>query len=175
MDASTSDPSPNRSPARTYVRTPFLVGPDFPRPSSPALASLQELADLTAFAKANGFVDETLSLWDVPFWSERQSESKFGFEEEELRPYFALPNVLDGLFSLCARMFDVRIVESAEPVSKWHPDVKYFDVLDGQVPLLPLSFDCTAGSTRKWHKLSLTARSDQAWRLSLFLGRRAAA
>lgn len=173
MDASTSDPSPNRSPAR-HIRTHAL--PSRPRfPSSPPLASLQELADLTAFAKANGFVDETLSLWDVPFWSERQSESKFGFEEEELRPYFALPNVLDGLFSLCARMFDVRIVESAEPVSKWHPDVKYFDVLDGQVPLLPLSFDCTAGSTRKRHKLSLTARSDQAWRLSLFLGRRAAA
>jgi Zn-dependent oligopeptidase len=106
-----------------------------PIPSpSPARSPQQELADLTAFAKANGFADDTLSLWDVPFWSERQSESKFGFEEEELRPYFALPNVLDGLFSLCSRIFDVRIVDSTEPVPKWHPDVKFFDVLDGQVP-----------------------------------------
>ena len=39
----------------------------------------------------------------IPFWSERQSESLFGFEEEELRPYFALPNVLSGLFGLCKR------------------------------------------------------------------------
>ena len=40
---------------------------------------------------------QALALWDVPFWSERQSEAIFGFEEEELRPYFALPNVLNGL------------------------------------------------------------------------------
>ena len=87
---------------------------------------------MTAFARENGFTDDELCLWDVPFWSERQSEAKFGFEEEELRPYFALPNVLDGLFSLCSRIFDVKIVESKETVAKWHEDVKYFDVLDGQ-------------------------------------------
>ena len=64
-------------------------------------AAQKELAELTAFAKEKGFTEEKLELWDVPFWSERQSEQIFGFEEEELRPYFALPNVLDGLFALC--------------------------------------------------------------------------
>ena len=61
-------------------------------------AAQKELAQLTSFAKSKGFDGEALALWDVPFWSERLSEEKFGFEEEELRPYFALPNVLDGLF-----------------------------------------------------------------------------
>merc|ERR1719324_2233353 len=56
-------------------------------------AARSELETLTAFAKSKGFTDEKLALWDVAFWSERQSEELFGFEEEELRPYFALPNV----------------------------------------------------------------------------------
>ena len=71
-------------------------------------AAKKELEVLTEFAKSNGFDGESLALWDVPYWSERQSEKLFGFEEEELRPYFALPNVLSGLFGLCSRIFDVR-------------------------------------------------------------------
>lgn len=47
--------------------------------------------------------DSSLALWDVPFWSERLREQQYQFQEEELRPYFALPNVLDGLFSLATR------------------------------------------------------------------------
>ena len=67
----------------------------------------------------------------MPYWSERQSEKLFGFEEEELRPYFALPNVLSGLFGLCSRIFDVRIEEAKGDAPVWHPDVQFFKVLDG--------------------------------------------
>lgn len=38
--------------------------------------------------------------WDIPFWAERLRESKYSISDEELRPYFALPNVLDGLFKV---------------------------------------------------------------------------
>lgn len=44
-----------------------------------------------------------INLWDVPYWSERLREKQYEFKEEELRCYFALPNVLDGLFSLANR------------------------------------------------------------------------
>jgi len=93
-------------------------------------AALQELAELTAFAKERGFTGEALALWDVPFWSERLSEHTFGFEEEELRPYFALDNVLDGLFGLCTRLFGVTIERSDGEAEVWHPDVGFFKVLD---------------------------------------------
>lgn len=56
-------------------------------------AAQAELSALTAFAKERGFSGESLALWDVPFWSERQSEALFEFEEEELRAYFALPSM----------------------------------------------------------------------------------
>ena len=96
-------------------------------------AAQAELAELTAFAKAKGFDEpDGITLWDVPFWSERQSEEKFGFEEEELRPYFALPNVLDGLFSLCKRIFGVDIVEATADATVWQKDVQFFHVNDEQ-------------------------------------------
>ena len=93
-------------------------------------AAERELAELTAFARKGGFEEESLALWDVPFWSERLSEETFGFEEEELRPYFALPNVLDGLFGVCNRLFGVDIVEASGEAPKWHPDVQFFKILD---------------------------------------------
>jgi oligopeptidase A len=96
-------------------------------------AAKRELEELTEFAVAGGFGESELALWDVPFWSERQSEEVFGFEEEELRPYFALPNVLDGLFALCKKLFGVDIVAGAagsDGAPVWHPDVHFFSVND---------------------------------------------
>jgi len=93
-------------------------------------AAKKELAELTEFAKAAGYEEGTLDNWDIPFWSERQSEKLFGFEEEELRPYFALPNVLSGLFGLCKRIFGVEIVKADGEAEVWHPDVGFFKVLD---------------------------------------------
>lgn len=46
-----------------------------------------------------GFEGELLH-WDVSFWAERLREAKFNITDEQLRPYFALPNVLDGLFKV---------------------------------------------------------------------------
>merc|ERR1719440_111609 len=83
-------------------------------------------------AELLGFAEARLALWDVPFWSERLSEEKFGFEEEELRPYFALPNVLDGLFGLCSRLFGVDMVDASDEAPRWHPDVQFFKVLDAE-------------------------------------------
>ena len=46
-----------------------------------------------------GFTD-TLMPWDVPFYAQHQEDATFAITDEELRPYFALPNVLNGLFSV---------------------------------------------------------------------------
>ena len=44
--------------------------------------------------------DEDLKQWDVTFWAERMREAKYDISDEALRPYFSLPNVLDGLFKV---------------------------------------------------------------------------
>ncbi|HEY9889967.1 MAG TPA: M3 family metallopeptidase, partial [Candidatus Obscuribacterales bacterium] len=90
-------------------------------------AATHELETLTAFARERGFTAD-LKQWDVPFWSERVREEQYGLNEEELRPYFPLPQVLEGLFALAHRLFGVTIAAADGKAPVWHPDVRYFRV-----------------------------------------------
>ncbi|MGA7933237.1 MAG: M3 family metallopeptidase [Kovacikia sp.] len=92
-------------------------------------AATEELQELKAFAKAKGFQDE-LMHWDVGFWSERQREEKFAFNDEELRPYFPLTQVLDGLFDLAQRIFGVTLRAADGQAPIWHKDIRYFQIAD---------------------------------------------
>ena len=74
-------------------------------------AAKKEVEELKKFAESRGHVGN-LEPWDLAYYAEKQREELFGFTQEELRPYFALPNVLEGLFSLCEKLFDVTIVEA---------------------------------------------------------------
>lgn len=88
------------------------------------LAEVQELAD--------GRLDkhEPLMNWDVGFWAERLREERFQFNDEDLRPYFQFQNVLDGLFELTRRIFGIVVSPADGQVPIWHPDVRFFRVLD---------------------------------------------
>jgi len=90
-----------------------------------------EFDDLKAFAKEKHAAEaDDLLHWDTAFWSERIREEKYGLSDEELRPYFPLPQVLDGLFSLAHRLFGVTITAADGEAPIWHPDVRYFQVSD---------------------------------------------
>ncbi len=90
-----------------------------------------EFADLTAFARTKtGDAQLTLLHWDVGFWAERLREERYAYAEETLRPYFALPRVLEGLFALANRLFGVTITSADGQTPVWHPDVRYFRVAD---------------------------------------------
>lgn len=92
-------------------------------------AAEKELAQLSSYAKSKGFEGE-LQLWDVPYWSERLREAQYEYQEEELRAYFPLPSVLDGLFGLANRLFGVTI-EAADGQSQvWNKDVRFFNIKD---------------------------------------------
>lgn len=99
-------------------------------------AAERELDEITALAREKGgdeYSEENcpkLSPWDTTFWSERLKESKFDLTEEELRPYFALPAVLDGLFGLVKRIFDVEVRPADGEAEVWHKDVRFFNVYD---------------------------------------------
>ena len=85
-----------------------------------------ELENLKKFANAQGFT-ENMELWDVTYWSERLRESKYEFSEEELRSYFPLPKVLDGLFQLAERLFGVTIERADGSEEVWCEDVGFFE------------------------------------------------
>ncbi|MGL5941686.1 MAG: M3 family metallopeptidase [Waterburya sp.] len=88
-------------------------------------AAVQEFEELKVFAGT-----EDIKHWDTSYWAEKQREAKFDFNEEELRPYFSLPKVLDGLFSLANRIFGVTITSADGKAPVWHDDVRYFQIAD---------------------------------------------
>ncbi len=91
--------------------------------------AVRELETLRAFAEAEGH-GGPLEHWDVAFWAERLREKEFSFTDDELRPWLPLPKVLDGLFGLTERLFNVRAVPADGEASVWHEDVRFFHVID---------------------------------------------
>ena len=86
-----------------------------------------DLTEAQALANASGHAGP-LEHWDIPFWAKRLEEKKFGYTEEELRPYFSLEKVLQGLFGLAGRLFGVRVEAADGEAEVWHPDVRFFKV-----------------------------------------------
>jgi oligopeptidase A len=90
---------------------------------------VQDYKDLEALARQSGET-EPLCHWDLAYWSERLREQKFDYTDDQLRPYFPLPKVLEGLFGVVERLFEVRIEEAREVnAHKWHKDVQFFNVI----------------------------------------------
>jgi oligopeptidase A len=94
-------------------------------------AAKKEFEELKAFAASKGVPEASdLKHWDVSYWAERQREEKFAFSDEELRPYFPLPQVLKGLFDLVKRIFGVTVTAADGQAPVWHEDVRYFQIAD---------------------------------------------
>ena len=107
---------------------------------APSIAEVEKLLEelrVTSFSVAKEELAELNRLagfsvlhWDVGYWAERLREQRYAFSEEELRPYFPLPRVLDGLFALVERLFGVQVVDATAKAPRWHEDVRYFEVKD---------------------------------------------
>ena len=92
-------------------------------------AAQRELDDLMDCARRHGASEsDDLAPWDLPFWSERLRKERFDLDQEALRPWFPLPQVLEGLFNLCGRLFDVEIHAADGEAPIWHADVRFFRV-----------------------------------------------
>lgn len=83
----------------------------------------RELAELEEFAGSR------LAAWDIPFWSERLQRERFDISDEELRPYFPLPRVLEGLFGVARQLYGIEFRERTD-VALWHSQARFFDLAD---------------------------------------------
>jgi len=95
----------------------------------------KELTQLLECAKRNGEDDNfELSPWDISYWAEVLRKEKYDLDQEKLRPWFPLDQVLNGLFNLCKRLFEIQIEEAKDIAPVWHEDVRFFNVkdIDGQ-------------------------------------------
>lgn len=90
-------------------------------------AFAEDVQQLREFASKS--TDAPLEPWDVAYYSEAQRKADYDFDEEDLRPYFPINRVIDGLFELAQKVFDVTIKEKTD-VETWHEEVKYYDMFD---------------------------------------------
>jgi oligopeptidase A len=88
----------------------------------------KELATLRDFASTELQIDN-LESWDVAYASEKLRQKQYALDEEQLKPYFPLPAVIDGLFGLVHRLYGIKLTPR-DGVDVWHPDVRYYDVVD---------------------------------------------
>ena len=108
----------------------------------------QELKALEKYAKSE-FALESLEAWDMAYYAEHLRQHKYGLSQEELRPYFPAPQVIDGLFTIVHRLYGIDVKERV-----WHKDVRFYDIFD------------SSGSLRGGFYIDLYARSGKrggAW------------
>ena len=92
----------------------------------------QDMQELQAFAESKGF-DGALASWDVGYYSEQLKQEKYDISQEVLRPYFPMPKVLNGLFEVAKRLFNIDIQQVAE-FDTWHKDAQLFEIArEGEV------------------------------------------
>ena len=106
-------------------------------------AVIHFLEDLVAKGKAAGEADMAalrdyaarelnlpeLQPWDIAYAAEKQRQSKYALSQEDLRPYFPISQVLQGLFTICERLFGVRFRENPA-LATWHADARGYDMID---------------------------------------------
>ena len=107
----------------------------------------KENKELETFkAEKTGSNISLLEPWEVGYWAEKLKKERYDFDDEDLRPYFPIQSVLDGMFNLVTKIFGLKITErptlfegkncqqihsSEKPVEVWHPDV-YFMIFSIQ-------------------------------------------
>ena len=97
-------------------------------------AAVKDLEDIRGLRSSRG-ESGPLNVWDVAYWAERLREERYAYTDDELRPYFPFEKVLDGLFLLLGRLFEIEIRQQKD-VSVWHPDVRFYRVHDAAGTLI---------------------------------------
>lgn len=114
----------------------------------------KEIIELQEYrAEVAHFDHELFEPWDVAYWTEKRRKALYDFDPEEIRPYFPLDGVINGMFRLTEKLFDLKITERETvslhpmkvedatpaslnpdqrgPVEVWDPAVKFYEMRNG--------------------------------------------
>ena len=101
-------------------------------------AAQKEFAELTIFAKELDRLEQ-LEKWDGAYYSEKLKQKLFSLDDEILKPYFKLENVLNGAFTVAEKLFGITFKEVFD-IDKYHDDVQTFEVLDFENQLVAIFY-----------------------------------
>jgi len=91
-------------------------------------AAEREFTELEGFAKELDGIDH-LEKWDSAYYSEKLKQKLFNLDDEKLKPYFKLENVISGVFKVAEKLFGLTFKE-VDDVDKYHEEVKTFEVYE---------------------------------------------
>lgn len=112
-----------KTPENVYKLLYEIWKPALKKAKSEAIA-LQDMID----KEGKDFI---LMPWDWWYYAEKVKKAKYDLDEEELKPYFKLENVIEGAFGVASRLYNVKFIERND-IPKYHMDVKVFEVRDGK-------------------------------------------
>jgi len=101
-------------------------------------AAEREFKQLEDFAKELDGIDQ-LQKWDSAYYSEKLKQKLFSIDDEQLKPYFKLENVIDGVFKVAEKLFGLEFQEVFD-VDKYHEDVKTYQVFDADKNFVSLFY-----------------------------------
>lgn len=101
-------------------------------------AAQKEFDELTAFAKKLDGIDH-LEKWDGAYYSEKLKQKLFNLDDEKLKPYFELKNVINGVFTVAEKLYGLHF-EEVQNIDKYHADVKTYEVKDDEGELVAIFY-----------------------------------
>lgn len=101
-------------------------------------AAQKEFDELTAFAKELDNIDR-LEKWDGAYYSEKLKQKLFNLDDEMLKPYFELKNVINGVFTVAEKLYSLHF-EEVQNIDKYHADVKTYEVKDDDGELVAIFY-----------------------------------
>lgn len=110
-------------------------------------AAKNEMKSLTDYAHQHGHKGD-LQRWDYSYYSEKQKNDLFKLSDEDLKPYFKLENVIDGVFSLAKNLYGLRF-ETNKSIDVYHKDVTVYEVYKGNEFLAVLYLDFHPRDTKR--------------------------
>ena len=90
--------------------------------------ALQEVKDIQAYAGEHGFY-ATIQPWDWSYWSKKLKNERYSISDDDLRPYFELESVKQGVFGLAKRLYGLTFKENKD-IQVYNPEVCAYEVYD---------------------------------------------
>jgi peptidyl-dipeptidase Dcp len=101
-------------------------------------AAQKEFKNLSVFAKELDGIEQ-LQKWDSAYYSEKLKQKLFNLDDEQLKPYFKLENVIDGAFTVAQKLFGLEFKE-IDTIDKYHDEVITYEVLDTENNLVAIFY-----------------------------------
>ncbi|PID69093.1 MAG: peptidase M3 [Flavobacteriales bacterium] len=90
-------------------------------------AAIKEFETLKALAKKDGI--SKIEKWDGAYYTEKLKKQRFDLDQEKLKPYFKLENVIDGVFAIAKKLYGLTF-KAVDTIDTYHKDVKTYEVND---------------------------------------------